>query len=154
MKKRLQCICGIYTCFVANRLFGPWVLYHVSDAQLAGDDSLANRFFRKMNSKRVLAESLSVSSVLVHTCAMVPESDSPTTGHDVYCFTFWKSSPCVAVYRPPDGHPDGVRQVLGYILRGDPTAFEHGEYFFQDAVDEAAMSLAPPSHSSQGAGQR
>ncbi|KAL1481824.1 hypothetical protein MTO96_034217 [Rhipicephalus appendiculatus] len=154
VKKRLQCIRGIYACFVANRVMGPWVLYHVPDAQYAGEDSLVNRFVRQMNSKRVLAESMSVSAELVHTCALVAETNRPTTGHDVYCLTFYTSSPCVAVYRPPEGHSDGVRQVLGSIFGGDPTEFEEDEYFYQDAVDRTAMSLAPPTHSSQGVGER
>ncbi|KAL1481826.1 hypothetical protein MTO96_034219 [Rhipicephalus appendiculatus] len=143
--ERLDCICDIYTGLMANNAVGPCVLYHVGDAQCAGEDSLLRRFFRQIDSSRDLPESLLGSVERVLGCELVPETDSPSTGHDVYCFTFWKSSPCVALYRPPEGYSDGVRQVLGIILGGDPTEFERGEYLDLDAADQVALSLAPPS---------
>lgn len=153
-KERLECLCEIYACLMVNRSIGPWVLYHVGDPECAAEGVLLGRFFREMDPKTVPADRLSITAERIHACAMVPESDSPSTGHELYCFTFWCSSPCVAVYRPPEGCSDGVRQVLRDILGGDPKDFECGEYFDQDAAYHVAMSLAPPDHSAQDVGER
>ncbi|KAL1467335.1 hypothetical protein MTO96_042264 [Rhipicephalus appendiculatus] len=104
-----------------------------------------------MHLKHVPTDSLALTEERIHACVLVPESDSPSTGHEVYCFTFWTSSPCVAVYRPPEGYSDGVRlrRVLGSTLGGDPKNFERGKYFDQEVAHHEAMTLAPPRDSSQ-----
>ncbi|KAL1417773.1 hypothetical protein MTO96_026546 [Rhipicephalus appendiculatus] len=153
-KKRLKCVCEIYTCLMANRAIGPWVLYHVAGARCEAGESLLDRFLQKMDQKCDPAGSLAVTEKRIHACVLVPESDSPSTGHEVYCFTFWTSSPCVAVYRPPEGYSDGVRQVLSSTLGGDPKNFERGEYFDQEVAHHMAKALAPPRNSSQDVGER
>ncbi|KAL3254463.1 hypothetical protein MRX96_054213 [Rhipicephalus microplus] len=76
---------------------------------------------------------------LTQGCALVPQSGG--TGHDVYCFAFFTSSPWVAIYIPPEGNSDGVRQVLGRTFGVDPEELERGEYFNQDMAYEAAMLM-------------
>ncbi|KAL1417758.1 hypothetical protein MTO96_026531 [Rhipicephalus appendiculatus] len=154
VNQRLECVCEIYARLMANRAIGPWVLYHVAGARCEAGDALLDRFLQEIDLKNVPAESLAITEERIHACVLVPESDSPSTGHEVYFFTFWTSSPCVAVYRPPEGYSDGVRQILGSILGGDPKNFERGEYFDQDAAYHVAMALAPPRNSSQNGGER
>ncbi|KAL1417776.1 hypothetical protein MTO96_026549 [Rhipicephalus appendiculatus] len=109
-----------------------------------------------MDLKYVPTDSVAITEERIHACVLVPESDSPSTGHEVYCFTFWTSSPCVAVYRPSQGYWDGVRlrQVLSSTLGGDPKNFEHGEYFDQEVAHHVAMTLASPRDSSMHVGER
>ncbi|KAL1417775.1 hypothetical protein MTO96_026548 [Rhipicephalus appendiculatus] len=108
-----------------------------------------------MHLKHVPTDSLAITEERIHACVLVPESDSPTTGHEVYCFTFWTSSPCVAVHISPEGYSDGVRlrRVLGSILGGDPKNFQHGKYFDQEGAHHVAMALAPNRDSSQDVGE-
>lgn len=144
VKERLECICAIYTCLISNRAIGPWILYHAPDVQ----EALLDRFLLTMDAKHVLTDSLAITEERIHACSLVPESESPTTGHDVYCFTFWTSSPCVALYKPREGYSSEVHNVLGNTLGGDPKDFERGEYFDQDVAHNVAMSLAPSSRAS------
>ncbi|KAL1417762.1 hypothetical protein MTO96_026535 [Rhipicephalus appendiculatus] len=155
-KERLKCVCEIYTRLMANRAIGPWVLYHVAGARCEAGESLLDRLLQEMDLKNVPADSMAITEERFHVCVFVPESDSPSTGHEVYCFTFWTSSPCVAVYRPPDGYSDGVRlrRVLSSILGGDAKNYERGEYFDQDAAHQVAMTLAAPRDSSPDVGER
>lgn len=137
--ERLQRLCGIYTYLMLKKAIGPWVLYRVENAEGDHQDSLFHRFSWEVHSKPVPAESLSISKELTQGCALVPQSGG--TGHDVYCFAFFTSSPWVAVYRPPEGNSDGVRQVLGRTFGVDPEELERGEYFNQDMAYEAAMLM-------------
>ncbi|KAL1417759.1 hypothetical protein MTO96_026532 [Rhipicephalus appendiculatus] len=152
--ERVKCVCAIYTRLMANKAICPWVLYHVADAECEMQGALFERFFQDMDQKCDPAGSLAVTEKRIHVCVLAPESDSPSTGHEVYCFTFWTSSPCVAVYRPPEGYSDGVRQVLSSTLGGDPKNFERGEYFDQEVAHHVAVTLAPNRDSSQDVGER
>ncbi|KAL3238005.1 hypothetical protein MRX96_048118 [Rhipicephalus microplus] len=119
-----------------------------SSIALMSDEALFDRFLLTMDAKHVLTDSLAITEERIHACSLVPESESPTTGHDAYCFTFWTSSPCVALYKPREGYSSEVHNVLGNTLGGDPTDFERGEYLDQDVAHNVAMSLAPSSRAS------
>ncbi|KAL1417757.1 hypothetical protein MTO96_026530 [Rhipicephalus appendiculatus] len=147
MNKRLECLCEIYTCLMANRAIGPWVLYHVPDAECAAKDRLLNRFLLEMNPELLRTSKTFITEERTQACYLVAESYSPSTGHEVYCLTFCTSFPCVAVYSPPEGHSDELYQILVNTLGGHPKNFERGVYLDQDAAYHVAMSFAPPSHS-------
>ncbi|XP_075726649.1 uncharacterized protein LOC142768534 [Rhipicephalus microplus] len=137
--ERLKRLCSIYTCLMLKKAIGPLVLYRVENAEGDQQDSLFHRFSWEVHSKPVPAESQSISKQLTQRCALVPQSGG--TGHDVYCFAFFTSSPWVAVSRPPEGNSDGVYQVLGRTFGVDPKELERGGYFNQDMAYEAALLM-------------
>ncbi|KAL1417756.1 hypothetical protein MTO96_026529 [Rhipicephalus appendiculatus] len=154
MNKRLECLCEIYACLMDNRAIGPWVLYHVPCAERGAKEPLMNRFLWEMNPELIRTSKAFITEERMQACYLAAESVSRSAGHEVYCLTFWTSSPCVAVYRPPEGCSDELHRILVNTLGGDPKNFERGVYLDQDASYQVAMSLAPPSHSLEDVGER
>ncbi|KAL1417777.1 hypothetical protein MTO96_026550 [Rhipicephalus appendiculatus] len=61
VKERIKCVCAIYTRLMANRAFGPWVLYHVAAAECKARGALLDRFLQDMHLKHVPTDSLAIT---------------------------------------------------------------------------------------------
>lgn len=146
-KNRLSSICAIYSCLMAKKLIRPWVLYHVPRTKGATEVTLVMRYMMQMDTNRGFAHSMNIKGGTTDLCALVPESDAPSAGHELYCFYFWESLACVAVYRPPEGYSDAEDRVLRKMFGGDPKDFEHGTYDDLDLAHQAATRLAKPPSS-------
>lgn len=128
LENRLRCICRIYVCLMKNSVIGSWVLYHVSATQAADQANFMISCLEKADFNRGFIHWTSATTECTLMCALVQESDTPNSGFEVYCFCFWPSRPCLAVYRPPEGYSVGQRQVMSQILKDDSLAFKCGVY--------------------------
>lgn len=149
VRDSLCCVCDIYACLIKKGVIGPWVLYNVPYTQCELEDILVIRYMEEMQSRSGFAHSMNVRTDRVRTCALVPQSITPSVGHDIYGFCFWTSSASVAVFRPPEGYSHGQHQVLVKMFGANPAAFECGVYDDLDSADDAATSFAPGGPSTQ-----
>lgn len=139
---RLRCVCRIYKCLMAKGLCEPWVLYRLGDTEGATKDTFVIRYFRAIKMKHCDAKWVHLTEESVEICALVPQSNTPSDGHAVCCYFFWKPLACVAVYRPAEGYSDAQHKVLSYVLGCDPERFEHGVYNDLDSAHMVATRLA------------
>ncbi|KAL1446853.1 hypothetical protein MTO96_028714 [Rhipicephalus appendiculatus] len=149
VKERLCCVCQVYACLMDKDVIGPWVLYRVGDTQGAADDALVIRYLKEMESKSGFAHSMSVTKERTHMCSLVPEGNTSSAGHALYCLCFWPSLACVAVFRPPEGYSAGQNEVLVKMLGDDLNAFECGSYDDLGSAYQAATRLGPAGPSAQ-----
>ncbi|KAL1446850.1 hypothetical protein MTO96_028711 [Rhipicephalus appendiculatus] len=120
---RLHCVCEFYLCLMKNGVIGPWVLYHLGDTQGAAEPNHVIRFLERADVNHGFVYSKNATAERTHMCALVLESDAPGAGCELYCFCFWPSLACVAVYRPREGYTLGQIRVIGHMLGDDRFAF-------------------------------
>ncbi|KAL1446851.1 hypothetical protein MTO96_028712 [Rhipicephalus appendiculatus] len=138
---RLRCLCGFYACLMKKGMISPWVLYHLGVTEGAAEADRVISYLEMADFNRGFVHSTNVTAERTHMCALVLESDTPSAGHEIYCFCFWPSLACVAVYRPPEGYSVGQVYVVGKMFGDDPFAFECGLYDELDLAHQDAMLL-------------
>ncbi|KAL1475745.1 hypothetical protein MTO96_037060 [Rhipicephalus appendiculatus] len=148
-QKRLVCVSGIYAWLMEKGVIGPWVLYRAGDAGGAAESTLWSRYFEVVKFTKGFAHSLRTTEERTHVCSLVPESQSPTAGHDLYSFCFWPAVACVAAFRPPEGYSHRQKAVLGRMLGDNPDAFQCGNYSDLDSAHQAAARFEPAGPSAQ-----
>lgn len=146
---RMRCVCNIYAFLMKKGFIGPWVAYRVAATQGAGEVHPLTRFLMEVYLRGGAFKSMLVSRNHTHMFALVPQSNAPSGGLDVYGFCSWTSFACVAVFRPPEGYSHTQNEVLFKMFGDNPEAFECGTYDDLDSAHEAFTRLAPDGPSAE-----